>query len=191
LVKEEFDTMEEELKPQKRVVQDDIREEAMARLLGLSRSGKRTGSDARDENNNRYELKTTTKDSVTTGRDIGPEYLDRIKQSYMICAFGENTNFGFSPREIYFLSPSMMDEWIKKIESRISGDKQLADSAIEQLKKTGWDKDIEKLIKIYYRGITLNNPKISLAYIKSHGIKVEGQPQLHLRELVQQHPISS
>jgi hypothetical protein len=155
----------------------------------LQRTAGRTGSDARDEFGNRYELKTVTTSNVTTGRDIGPEYLDRLRASYLICARGNNTQYGFSVDEIYLLSPEMMEDWIAKIETRIAADRGLVDSAITALTRMSFAGDLERLRRIGYRGFTLNNPKISWSYITSHGIKLEGEPSLHLRELVARHPI--
>jgi hypothetical protein len=172
-----------------RTVQDDVREQQLALLLNLQRSQSRTGSDARDEFGNRYELKTVTTSSMTTGRDIGPDYLDRLGQSYVVCARGTNTDYGFSPSDIYFLAPHMMEDWIKVIESRIGGDRVLVDAAIEALRAVDFEGDLERLRYVGYRGITLNNPKVSWRYITSHGVRLEGQPALALRELVAAHPI--
>lgn len=77
----------------RRTVQDDLREQQLAAQLRLERSSSRMGSDARDEFGNRYELKTVTTSSVTTGRDIGVPYLNRLWQSYLACARGENTDY--------------------------------------------------------------------------------------------------
>lgn len=175
--------------PQRRTVQDDIREAQLALLLNLQRASTRTGSDARDEAGNRYELKTVTTANVTTGRDIGPEYLDRLRQSYFVCARGSYTDYGFSIDHIYFLAPEMMEDWIVRIEARIGGDRALADSAIEELRRSGFQADLERLRRICYRGITINNPKVPWSYITSHGIRLGDQPALQLRELVARFPI--
>lgn len=148
------------------------------------------GSDARDEHDNRYELKTCTTKNVTTGRDVGPDYLERLRQSYFICARGQNTEYGFVTQDLYFLSPPMMEGWIGTIESRLSTDKALVDDAIEALRMQGFAGDLERLRKIHYRGIKINNPKIPWTYIESHGVRLEGEPSLRLRELVAANPIA-
>ena len=181
----------EETGPQRRTVQDDVREQQLALQLNLSRSHSRMGSDARDEFGNRYELKTVTTRNVTTGRDIGPDYLDRLRQSYFICARGEYTDYGFHIRDIYLLAPEMMEEWIAGIERRLASDRNLVDSALEALRRAGFAGDLSKLRQIGYRGFTLNNPKIPWSYIESHGIRLEGEPALHLRELIHRYPIRS
>lgn len=48
----------------RRQVQDDLREIELANLLRLQRNERRTGSDARDERDHRYELKTVTTENV-------------------------------------------------------------------------------------------------------------------------------
>lgn len=177
--------------PQRRQVQDDIREQYLAALLQLERSRSRMGSDARDEFGNRYELKTVTTENVTTGRDIGPDYLGRLRHSYFICAYGENTETGFIMREVYFLTPGMMEGWIQKIEGRIMDDKHLIDEALAHLSSTSFRGDLERLRQIGYRGFTINNPKIPLSYIRANGIRLQGELALHLRELVKKHPIAT
>ncbi len=181
----------QETEPQRRTVQDDVREQQLALQLNLSRSRSRMGSDARDEFGNRYELKTVTTRNVTTGRDIGPDYLDRLRQSYFICARGEYTDYGFHVRDIYFLAPEMMEEWIRSIEGRLANDRALVDSALELLRQAGFTGDLNRLRQIGYRGFTLNNPKIPWSYIESHGVRLEGEPALHLRALIGRFPIAA
>lgn len=176
--------------PPQRQVQDDIREQQLAAQLRLERSGRRTGSDARDELGNRYELKTVTTNSVTTGRDVGMPYLQRLRQSYLICARGQNTEFGFEIRSIYFLSPAMMEDWIASVENRLTADATLVDDAMGTLEAAGFEGNIERLRYLASRGLTVNNPKISWAYVTNHGIQIDGQPALRLRELVRLHPIA-
>jgi hypothetical protein len=177
--------------PPRRTVQDDTREQQLARLLRLSRPERRTGHDARDENDNPYELKTTTTANVTTGRDVGLPYLNRLRNSYMVVARGSNTDYGFQPDAIYFLSPAMLEGWIVRIEQRLGGDAQLVDRAVEALRQAGGftDDELDKLIYLGSRGLTLNNPKIPWAYVTGNGVLLQGEPSLHLRDLVAQHPL--
>src|SRR3972149_4182087 len=183
-------SQEDEPQPQRRTVQDDVREQQLANQLRLQRSTSRTGSDSRDEFGNRYELKTVTTSSVTTGRDIGPDYLERLRRSYFICAKGANTDYGFSIESIYFLAPEMMEDWIVRIENRIGGDRGLVDAERAALERCAFLTDLERLRRICYRGFTLNNPKVSWRYVTSHGIRLQSPPALHLRELVDRYPIS-
>lgn len=173
----------------RRTVQDDSREQQLARLLGLERSGRRTGSDARDEFGNRYELKTVTTNNVTTARDVGLEYLNRLRHSYFICAKGQNSDYGFAISEMYFLSPAMMEGWLLNIEARLSADRLLVDGAIAALEGSGFDGNLGRLRQLGYRGLTINNPKIPWSYITGKGVQLVDNPALHLRELVAAHPL--
>jgi len=176
--------------PERRVVQDDIRERQLADLLRLERSAGRTGSDARDESGNRYELKTTTRGGVTTGRDLGLDYLERMRRSYLICARGQQ-GLTFRFEEIYFLAPSMMQTWIDIYYLRLTTDRDLVESALETLAAAAFPGDITRLRQICYRGFTINNPKIPWKYVHDHGVRLEDEPALHLRQLIAIHPLPS
>lgn len=171
-------------------VQDNLREYQLARMLRLERNPSRTGSDARDEFGNFYELKTVTTDQVTTGRDIGPAYFARLRASYMVVARGTQSSYGFTPEAIYFLAPSMLEDWIQRFEGRLRIAAELTERAIADLRGRGWDDtDIERLLALTKRGMTINNPKIAWSYVVSHGVKLEDPPALHLRQLIEQHPL--
>ncbi|MDE0704323.1 MAG: hypothetical protein OXH59_11420 [Rhodospirillaceae bacterium] len=173
-----------------RQVQDDTREEAMARMLELKLSGKRSGFDASDEHGNRFELKTTTKKAVTTARDVGPEYFARLRTQYMIAARGQNTDYGFSFEDIYFLHPDDLEGWIQRYETRLSGDWDVVERAHGALKALGAClKTLERLMAIGRRGITLNNPKIPWQFIAENGTRLGKHPSLDLRELVAARPL--
>jgi len=171
-------------------VQDNLREYQLARLLRLERNPSRTGSDARDEFGNLYELKTVTTDQVTTGRDIGLPYLARLRRSYMVIARGTQNAYGFTPEVIYFLAPPMMEDWIQRYERRLRVATKLTERAVNDLRQRGWDDaDIEKLLALTKRGMTINNPKISWSYVRSHGVRLNEPPALHLRHLIEQYPL--
>ena len=175
---------------ERRQVQDDTREAALARLLELQRTDRRIGPDATDEHGNPYELKTTTKGSLGTGRDVGRPYLERMKARYWVVARGEQTQYTFSYRDIVFLHPSDLGEWIAGIERRLSADLEVVDAAYEALAGTGAPHAmLERLRAIGNRGITLNNPKISWSYIIEHGTRLGENPSLDLRELVAERPL--
>lgn len=175
---------------ERRQVQDDAREAALARLLELQRTDRRIGPDATDEHGNPYELKTTTKGSLGTGRDVGRPYLERMKARYWVVARGEQTQYTFSYQDIVFLHPSDLGEWIAGIERRLSADLEVVDAAYEALAGTGAPHAmLERLRAIGNRGITLNNPKISWSYIIEHGTRLGENPSLDLRELVAERPL--
>ncbi len=163
----------------------------MRELFNLHPSGEgRMGADALDESNNPFELKSTTKNSVTTARDVGPHTLEKWRKRYWICAKGRNTPVGFIIDEVYFLAPSMMEEYISSIEARFEPDLELLGMALKLLK----EEDVEdaKLMRLNYlvrRGLTLNNPKIPWHYVQSHGMKITSNHAKRLRQLVRKYPL--
>ena len=174
----------------KRQVQDDTREEFLARTLNLTRSGKRVGVDARDEAGNLFELKTTTTKSLSTARDIGPEYLAGMRIQYMVAARGRQTDYGFTIEDMYFLHPDDLDEWITPIESRLRADMDIVNQAHNALAAIGaCINTLKRLLYIGKRGITLNNPKIPWQYVTEHGTRLGQNPALDLRELVAARPL--
>lgn len=173
-----------------RRVQDDTREAALARTLDLKRSDRRIGPDATDEHGNHFELKTTTKDALSTGRDVGSKYLDGLRRQYLIAARGKQTDYGFAFEDIFFLHPDDLDAWIKRIESRLRGDLDVVDRAHRALAALGaCVGTLKRLLAIGHRGITLNNPKIPWRYITEHGTRLGENPSLDLRELVAARPL--
>lgn len=173
-----------------RPVQDDTREAVLARLLDLKRSGRRIGPDAVDEHGNEYELKTTTKDSLSTARDVGTKYLSRLRTQYLIAARGRQTDYGFAIDDIYFLHPHDLDGWIRQYEARLQGDLDIVDRAHSALAALGaCVSTLKRLLAIGQRGVTINNPKIPWAYITEHGTRLGQNPSLDLRELVAGRPL--
>ena len=173
-----------------RRVQDDNREAALARLLELQRSGRRIGHDAMDEYGNEFELKTTTTQSLSTARDVGIEYLTRMRTQYLIAARGRQTDYGFTFEDIFFLHPTDLEDWIQPLEARLQGDLDVVDRAHDALSAIGaCVNTLRRLLSIGRRGITLNNPKIPWRYISENGTRLGTNPSLDLRELVVSRPL--
>ena len=81
-------------------IQDSVREEMLMELFGLMDSGEgRIGADAVDKNGRRFELKSGTKKSVTTARDIGLHTLEKWRGKHWLIGFGKQciTKFSFLP----------------------------------------------------------------------------------------------
>ena len=173
-----------------RRVQDDNREAALARLLELRRSDRRIGPDAVDEHGNEFELKTTTTQSLSTGRDVRSEYLARMRTQYLIAARGRQTDYGFAFDDIYFLHPDDLEEWIQAHEARLRGDQDIVDRAHGALAALGaCVNTLRRLLSIGQRGITLNNPKIPWKYVAEHGTRLGENPSLDLKELIASRPL--
>ena len=173
-----------------RQVQDDTREAALARLLELQRSNRRIGPDAVDEHGHEFELKTTTRQSLSTARDVGPEYLARMRTQYLIAARGRQTDYGYAFDDIFFLHPEDLESWIQMHETRLRGDLDIVDRAHGALAALGACANVlSRLLSIGRRGITLNNPKIPWSYITEHGTRLGENPSLDLKELIASRPL--
>ena len=113
--------------------QDDDREEAMRVLFELYKDDNegRDGVDAHMEIDGMvvpFELKTTSKGSVTTVRDFGPDHIQKWKDKHWLIGFF------IKGREFYhYGSPDMMQDWIKSKEQYIKPDFMLADLASRKL----------------------------------------------------------
>lgn len=106
--------------------QDDTRELAMCTLFRLRKDEQenRSGIDAFLDFNGMsipFELKTTSKGSVTTVRDFGIDHIEKWKGKHWLIGFFHNGND-------YYLygSPCAMDPWIRSKESYIAPDIKLA-----------------------------------------------------------------
>ena len=173
-----------------RAVQDDAREAVLVRMLELKPSDRRIGPDATDEHGNEFELKTTTKQSLSTARDIGRPYLARMRTQYLIAARGHQTDYGFAIDDLYFLHPDDLDIWIQRYEARLQGDWDVVDRAHRALQALGaCVNTLARLLAIGERGITINNPKIPWSYVTEHGTRLGQNPALDLRELVASRPL--
>ena len=154
-------------------------------MLNLLGTGRRIGPDAHDAQGNPYELKTTTTTGLGTGRDIGFKYLTEMRRRYWVAARGRRTPYGFSFEEIYFLHPDDLSEWITPLENRMRADEALIGEAATALTAAGHsDAEAARLKYVGSRGLTLNNPKISWAYVQHHGTLLGEHPELDLAAIV-------
>ena len=78
-----------------------------------------------------FELKSTTKDSVTTVRDFGMEHIRKWKNKHWL--FGYYTVRGNALRFTRYASARMMSGWIEEKKKYIERDFILADLASENL----------------------------------------------------------
>lgn len=111
-------------------VQDDRREEEQRELfeLKLPDDRSRIGTDAILEMDSKlveFELKSTTKESVTTVRDFGIDHLEKWEGKHWL--FGFYTKHGKALRYTRYASPKMMEAWINAKREYIRRDFLLAD----------------------------------------------------------------
>lgn len=172
-------------------VQDSRREHAIRRLFGLQKSGQgRMGADAVDDSGNEYELKSTTKEGVSTARDVGPHTIEKWRKRYWLFAKGRNLGSGFEIEATYFLHPDDMEGWFQKLEKRFAQDLSLLRRAKPVLRQAGLSpQEIERLQYLVGRGLTLNNPKVPWDYVRRHGVLIKGDHVTTRRKLVQKRPL--
>lgn len=113
--------------------QDDARESEMIKLFSLIKDETegRSGVDAYLELEGKkipFELKTTSRGSVTTVRDFGPDHIEKWKGKHWLIAF-------FKGKDVFYKygSPDMMKGWIDEKEEYIRPDFQLAQLASSKL----------------------------------------------------------
>lgn len=174
-------------------VQDNKREEALARLLGLKTTGKRSGFDAYDAKGNAYELKTTSKNDVGTGRDIGRSFVTKLRSEYFVAAKTDPNSSDWKPSEIIICHPDDLAEWIEeKLESRLAADETLLDLVISKLRKVLSEDQLARISYLMSRGMTYNNPKISWDYLKRNGTTLNlKNPKSDLEKFVNLRPLQS
>jgi hypothetical protein len=168
------------------IVQDDVRERKLIELFGLvSGDGNRIGVDAFDTFGNPFELKTTSKKSVSTARDLGIDHLDKWSKRYWIIATFDAATSDFE--RFFFLAPEHMRGWYDKIRARLKRDHDLSALALNDSRLPPDAK--KRLAYLLHRGALLNDPNIPWAYVESHGIEINCNHKGQLQALVGLYPL--
>ncbi|MCY4215241.1 MAG: hypothetical protein OXF68_16660 [Gammaproteobacteria bacterium] len=125
-------------------IQDDRRELEMCALLGLRLGEGRSEVDAfldfEEEGLERFcriELKSTTTDSVSTARDVGPNHIQRWRNRVWVFGFYDRS--GTDLARVLALGPDAMEAWIGKVESYVSPDFALGERVAEKLDREDLD----------------------------------------------------
>ena len=115
------------------VVQDDGREHELIDLFDLEPGvGGRAGTDAylvHNEIRFSFELKSTTKNSVTTVRDFGEHYLEKWENRHWLIGFYDGA--GKELKHAIYGTPEMMSDWILEKALYIEPDIKLAKFAVD------------------------------------------------------------
>lgn len=117
-------------------VQDDRRELEQIELFELSIPPERSRSDTDavleiDGQELHFELKSTTKTSVTTVRDFGMNHIRKWENKHWL--FGFYTPQGNALKYTRYASPAMMAAWIEEKRKYIEVDFELAQLAAQNL----------------------------------------------------------
>ena len=108
-------------------IQDDRRERGMCQLIGLRKGEGRSEVDAFLDFevtgkifSAPIELKSTTSNTVSTARDVGPAHI--AKWRTRIWVFGFYDASGRKLQKLLTLGPNDMEDWIRKIGNYIAPD---------------------------------------------------------------------
>ena len=156
-----------------KIVQDQARKDQMIEILGLNSAVGRLGHDAKDEFGNKFELKSSTKNDFSTGRVVSIKMINIWRERYWIFATGENYQDGFKIKSLYFCSPEMMKEKFDVMETKFKPDIEILETVVKHMKQIINKTHLERMIYLMNRGMTYNNPKIGMPYIKKHSIKID------------------
>ena len=160
-------------------VQDDSRERQIAELCELVVSDRRDGPDAYDSVGNPYEIKSATKNSVTTARDVGLHTIQSWRSKYWIIAIGDNLASGFIINGLWICHPDDLDGRFKEIESELVASWEKCQQVLDAAHRSGVDVGVLGEVRDrLQRGITKNNPKIPLRHVISGGLQLpHSRPQ--------------
>ncbi len=173
------------------VRQDSNSEIALAELFLLTRIENRMADeDAIDEERRPFQFKASTKSGISTAREFGPATIKKLRNAYLIVAYGDNYRDRFEINETYFFSRCHIDPWL--IEKELYFNTQLHENCniLEACRAAGFDEEcLSKIERKLHRGMLLNDPNIPRRYIKENGILItENHPEM-LRKLVSQYPL--
>ena len=113
-------------------VQDDKREKELRKKFGLQEhpDRKRGGTDGIlmvDKLEVPFEIKSTSKGSITTVRDFGPNHLKSWKNKHWLIGFYSKKGNALTLSEAYYGTPSDMKEWIDGKSEYVRRDFELAE----------------------------------------------------------------
>ncbi|MCE5310694.1 MAG: hypothetical protein LLG20_23895 [Acidobacteriales bacterium] len=146
----------------------------------------RIGPDAVDEAGRYFELKSTTRDRVSTARDVGLEHLKKWRERNWIFGRGyyEGNTFRFD--QTYFLSPVQLEPWFGMIEAKLTKDDALFGRVLHVLDTNGFaSEECDRVQRAFRRGVLLNDPKITWGYIRIHGTEICCNHSSALRKLLE------
>jgi hypothetical protein len=166
--------------------QDRDREDKLRKIFDLQPANdNRIGPDAVDESGNYFELKSTTRDRVSSARDVGPEHLKKWRERNWIFGRGHYQGSTFKFEQTYFLTPVQMEPWFGMIDVKITKDDVLFNRVLHFLDTNGFtSEECDSVRRAFRRGVLLNDPKITWRYVRTHGVEIRSNHSSTLRKLL-------
>jgi hypothetical protein len=152
-------------------VQDDRRENEQRELfeLLLPEDRSRQGIDGVlhiDGTVVEFELKSTTKSSVTTARDVGMEHIEKWRSKHWL--FGFYTEKGNALRFTKYASPAMLDPWLTEKQNYIGPDYAISKLVSNRITLDDMNEVIgEKAFYTINDAMNLHKKQFSVAEYKS------------------------
>lgn len=173
--------------PRDTIIQDNARETKIAEHIGITPSQQRAGDDALDAAGNPYELKSATKDSVTTARDVSVHTIRGWRKQYWVVAQGSKnpTSGDFEFTAIWVIHPRDLEVWFSKWEKILRAEERRCNRVLRAARAAGAAADdVAFVAYVCERGVTRNNPKIPIKLIKSAGTPLDpNNPATAARQL--------
>lgn len=124
-------------------VQDDVRERELCRVFGLiwDQAHSRGGEDAwlrLDVGGTEYrisvEVKSTTRNTVSTARDVSMEHITRWRSKVFVIGFYDSKDKRPELQRLLCLTPNDMAPWIDSIAAKVEPDYKIAMRASRHLR---------------------------------------------------------
>jgi len=151
-------------------------------------------ADACDTSGNPYELKSATRQGVTTARDVGLHTVAGWRRKYWIIAVGRNLASGFTMDALYIAHPDDLEPFFCKLEGRLEADWGTCNTVLEAARAAHVTAEtIDRAREICRRGITVNNPKIPLALVEQNATRLDHRrastARTQIRKFVRSRPL--
>ena len=176
------------------MVQDIARQTQVANHCDLKETGTRSGVDAYDSHGNPYEIKTATRPSVSTGRDVGLHTLKDWRSRYWVIAIGRNLRGqGFVMDRLYVAHPSDLEPFFAKLENALLAKAAVRDEVVDAARGAGVsEQTLEAAKSIMDRGMTTNNPHIPgklISQLTPLDPRTAARARRKLQVFVRKHPL--
>jgi len=180
----------------KSLAQDDERHRQVIEYCGLEEKDHRNGCDAEDKHNNMFEIKTGTRNSITTATDLSLNILNQYKREYWIIGVGKieiGAKKTYTLKELLWVHPKSMSLYFDKWEAQLMLRQEILR---EELSNRQHDypaykmKELERMLK---HGSSLTDPHMNMSHIRKWGVPLpidnSNLAQEMLHKLVEKNPL--